>query len=183
MKLEGGSIAPLFNTADVYGNPISLTSYRGKKVMLVFFRYAGCPMCAFYMTTLIGKFKTFEEKGLCPIVFFQSPKDHVIEGACEPHKPSFPVIADPKKEIYSVYGVESSITKTLQPANAVAFYTATIKEHFKQKKIDGDFFLLPAEFLINEQGVIHTAHYWQNFADPIATPDIEAFIQSTSKKS
>ncbi len=44
-RLTAGNIAPDFTVTDVKGKTISLSDYKGKAVLLVFLRYAGCPWC------------------------------------------------------------------------------------------------------------------------------------------
>jgi len=45
MNLKENIVAPLFKSKDVYGRLIDLEEYKDKRVMLGFFRHAGCPFC------------------------------------------------------------------------------------------------------------------------------------------
>lgn len=178
MHLQVGQQAPQFSIADISDKQISLSDYRDKKVMLCFFRYAGCPMCNFQLSLLIARANQAEDMGLKIIAFFQSPRDAVEKIPGGQHPP-FPLIADPDKQVYHQYGVASSVIQTFQPANAGAFYDAAIKHGFPQKAVTGDFFLMPAEFLIGPPDfTIYQAHYWKNFADPLSTNVIEKFCKS-----
>ena len=44
-KLTDGMLAPSFSIKDVYGKTVSLDSLKGKKILISFHRYAGCPVC------------------------------------------------------------------------------------------------------------------------------------------
>ena len=48
-------MAPLFTATDIHGNKIALEDYKGKKLMLCFFRYAGCPFCIIAILKLINE--------------------------------------------------------------------------------------------------------------------------------
>lgn len=177
VKVHVGQQAPLFLVEDIHGKQISLHEYTNQKVMLCFFRYAGCPMCNFQLSLLIERANQFEEEGLKIIAFFQSPKEDVRSIPGKQHPP-FPLIADPMGAVYKLYGIEASFFGTFQPANAAAFLNATIKHHFPQKKVTGDFFLMPAEFLIGPpDATIYHVHYWSNFADPLPHAQIQQFCR------
>ena len=45
-------------------------------------------------------------------------------------------------------------------------------------KIQGDPDLMPAEFLINPDGTIHTAHYGKDAGDHLPLRKVEAFLQA-----
>ena len=45
MTLKRNILAPLFNVKDVFGRTIDLNDYRDSKVLIAFFRHAGCPFC------------------------------------------------------------------------------------------------------------------------------------------
>ena len=47
---------------------------------------------------------------------------------------------------------------------------------FFQKAVDGDITQLPAQFLIGEDGVIHTAFYGKNLADVIPWWRVNRFL-------
>ncbi|MFQ3213478.1 MAG: peroxiredoxin Q/BCP, partial [Marivirga sp.] len=45
MKLDNTLTAPLFNRKDIFGRTINLEEYKDKKLLIAFFRHAGCPFC------------------------------------------------------------------------------------------------------------------------------------------
>ena len=45
ISLSVNSPAPSFELIDIFDRPVSLKDYRKKKVLLAFFRHAGCPFC------------------------------------------------------------------------------------------------------------------------------------------
>lgn len=179
MRFTTGQQAPAFACEDIHGRPLSLETFANKKLLLCFYRYAGCPLCNYYLSILIGRYQYFESHDLNVVVVFQSPQKHVLEYPDQQHPP-FPLVADPHKELSSLFGVESSVMSILKPQTVQGFYTARQQHNFPQEAIDGDFFLLPAEFLIGPPNfTIYAAHYWKNLADPIPSQTIEQFLTAS----
>ena len=96
MLLRIGEQAPQFSVKDIQGNLISLEDYLGKKLMLCFFRYAGCPFCALVLQEIISRYPHWQKQGLNVVAFFQSPKETILKYPMK-QNPPFPIIADPNK--------------------------------------------------------------------------------------
>lgn len=176
MKLKKGDRAPDFECKDIYDNKISLKDYGGKKLMLAFFRYAGCPFCALTFGQLVKNYDDFHKKGLHMITFFQSPVESVKQQYGSTAIP-MPIVADPDKRIYDLYGVESSILKGAANLLKIpSYFDVTLNKHSHQGKIDGDIFLLPAEFLIEADQTIYKAHYGFSFDDSMSFIEIKNFV-------
>ena len=77
--------------------------------------------------------------------------------------PPYPVLADPQDTIYAKYGVERSLWGMLNPQNWK--HLDGIREGMKMDTFkntrsgDGEATRMPAEFLIDEQGMIEQVHY------------------------
>src|SRR5579871_4130794 len=164
MKLAQGQQAPLFIAYDINGKKIALKNFANKKILLSFFRYAGCPFCTYTFEKLLEHHSLFSARGLSVITFFQSPRITVIKDIGKFNSP-FPVIADPNKKVYSLYDVTSTILgwpNTLLQTPAVI--DDMFEKHIMQKKIDGDINLIPAHFLIGPpEFTIYEANYGKNF--------------------
>lgn len=182
MRLQKGDTAPDFSIKDINGKTISLQDYKNEKTLLVFLRYAGCPFCNLVLKNIIHQLElldnsdTHVKSDTHVVVFFQSPKEHVKSYPGK-QNPSFPLVADPDKTVYDLYKVESSVTGLLKGATKLPlFYDTLVREKFHQGKIDGDIFLMPAYFMINESLKIVKAHYGVNFADQDPIIQIGEFI-------
>lgn len=182
MKLAQYNKAPQFTMQDIHGKTISLTDYAEKKLLLCFFRYAGCPFCNLTLQQLLENYPKFNKLGLNIIAFFQSSKENVIK-YIDKLQPPIPIIADPQKEVYNRYGVESSVMGW--PASLVetpAVLGGIVSQKIVQGTIDGDPNLLPADFLIGPPDLtIYKAYYGSNFSDIISQLDIENFIMEKFK--
>lgn len=177
MRLTFGSQAPQFETEDIHGKRVALSDYSHDKVMLCFFRYAGCPFCNLSFDQILHYYPRYEGQGLKIIAFFQSPKEHVLRRYGNV-KSSVSVIADPDRKIYDLFGVESDVKKAWRSLiNIPVWLKVTVGKHFPQGAIDGDLFLMPAQFLIGPpQFTIYVANYGADFAANLTYVEIENFL-------
>src|SRR6186713_3299809 len=77
MRLEKNAIAPLFCLKDIYGRTIDLNSYRDKRILIGFFRHAGCPFCNLRVHTLTKVYGELKQLGMEMIFFFES-KERIL---------------------------------------------------------------------------------------------------------
>ncbi len=162
-----GDKAPKFDTLDVSGKKIRLSDYKKKSVLLVFFRYAGCPWCNLAIHRLALEYPMLQEQNCEVIAFVQSDQASIQKNILARHalKPRFTIIADPRKQFYDLYGVQTSHVAAVRSIRQIPQWVHAVKEHgFKQEEIDGDLFLVPAAFLIAKQTQkIVKADYGTNF--------------------
>jgi thioredoxin-dependent peroxiredoxin len=163
---------------DIYGDQIKLSDYKGKKVILCFFRNAGCPFCHFRIYELTNKYKEFKGENVEIIAVFSSNKEEVRQHVAKYPRP-FRIVADPDLTLYNKYGVEHS---------GKAFALAAI---FKLHKVIKAFFmgahldrknknpiLVPADFLINSDGYIDQVWYGRDTSDHIPMEQVMDFIRT-----
>ena len=55
--LQRGDVAPNFQLQASDGSTMQLSDFRGKKVMVCFYRHPFCPICAYTVNNLIGHYK------------------------------------------------------------------------------------------------------------------------------
>ncbi|MEO7363995.1 MAG: peroxiredoxin-like family protein [Candidatus Saccharimonadales bacterium] len=179
MKLLYEQSAPYFSVPDITGATIDLESYRGKKTLICFLRYAGCPFCNLLLSSLVERYPRYHDKGLEIIAFVQSPRESVTERSMERQnpKPVFPIIADPEREIYEKYGVEVSATKAISSlVKTPLSFMRVANKHFPQGKIDGSLLLMPAFFLVQPDLTIYKSYYTADFSTGIPDIDILDFL-------
>lgn len=166
-KLEAGDKAPDFEAVDTNGTIEKLSQYKGQKVMLAFFRYASCPVCNFRIHELIENYDDIRSKGYKIIAIYESSNITLNEYLSETKVP-FTVIGDPKLKLYKQYAVEKSFWKTVgsvfkkQPMQAKKEGKKLFSKKYKR---DGNLSRLPADFLIDENGILTTVYYGQNVGD------------------
>lgn len=166
-RLTVGSKAPAFTVPDVMGKKISLSNYAGKNVLVVFLRYAGCPWCNLAIHRLAMEYPLLAEQGCEVIAFVQSDQQAIMVNIYERHArtPAFPIIADSGRKIYGKYGIQLSVIAAAKSITNIPSWVHAVKDHgFKQTKLDGKFFLVPAWFLIDgDSKKILKAHYGSSF--------------------
>jgi peroxiredoxin Q/BCP len=102
--LKEGDKAPVFSGTDQDGNKISLSGYKGKKIVLYFYSEAGSPTCTIESCNLRDKYGLLKKKGF--EVIGVSPDNETTQKKFEiKYKLPFPLIADTSHAILEKYGV------------------------------------------------------------------------------
>ena len=162
MTIQPGTPAPAFRTTDLAGTPIAPEDYAGRLLLLSFFRNGACAICNLRVHQLIARYPTWQRRGLAILAVFESPRERLIETVATQGVP-FPIIADPRGELYALYGVENSaekIARTMARPDLPATIQAAAEHGFRLTREEGsNFDRLPADFLIGPDGVVRRAHY------------------------
>ena len=131
ITLKEGDKAPTFSGKDQDGKKISLSDYKGKKLVLYFYSEAGSPTCTIESCNLRDNYSLlkkngFEVVGVSPDTA-QTQKKFEIK-----YKLPFPLIADTSHDVLEKYGV------------------------WDQKKLFGREYMgvLRTTFIIDEKGII-----------------------------
>ncbi len=176
MELKQGDQARPFEVSDKNGNTINLENYKGKKVLLSFYRYAERVFCNLRINQLSQLYPEWSKHNFEIIAFFQSPMKDVnrqFQGKDVP----FSIIAHPEREVYASYGVtKSSSLGFIKGALRVDRMLKSVAKGNKIKIGYGDIKLKPADFLIDKNGVVQTAYYANDISDHISMESITAFI-------
>lgn len=172
--------APTFKLKDIFDREVDLTKYKGKKVLIAFFRHAGCPFCNTRVHNLQKEHQALKQKGLEMIFFFESKTELLLSSHFHREISPIPLISDPDKIWYNAYGVESSGLKSAK--GHLTTFVQTVVEAKKNNLpvhwMAGDESIktIPAEFLINEQGVISKIHYAKGLRDRMSMEAIIDFL-------
>jgi len=102
--LKEGDKAPAFTGKDQDGNKISLSDFKGKKLILYFYSEADSPTCTIESCNLRDNYASLKKKGL--EVVGVSPDNEKTQKKFEvKYKLPFPLIADTSHDILEKYGV------------------------------------------------------------------------------
>ncbi|MGG4344749.1 redoxin domain-containing protein [Paenibacillus lautus] len=181
--LQPGDYAPLFQSVDQNGNIISLENHRGRKLLLAFFRNAACALCNLRVHQFIQRYPQWQQQyHLDVICVFESPEAALHQHVGQQKAP-FPLIADPNAELYTRYGVETSVAKTqatLAQPNVHQFTDEAEAAGFKLTPEEGsNFNRIPAEFVLDEDGILRIAHYARLITDHLSYETIERYAGGT----
>ena len=129
--LTVGMKAPDFTLLDKYGNNVSLSDFRGKKVVLYFYPKDNTPGCTRQACAFAQNHRNFEDKN---VVVIGISKDSVASHLkfTEKYDLPFVLLSDPELQAIQAYGV------------------------WQEKKLYGKVSMgvVRATYLVDEQGVI-----------------------------
>jgi peroxiredoxin Q/BCP len=133
-ELAEGSEAPVFEGVDQNGKKISLSDFKGKKVILYFYPKDDTPGCTAQACNLRDNYEELIDKGFEVVgISTDDVKSHKkFEGK---YQLPFPLIADEERKIvdlYSVWGEKKFMGKTFMGTHRTTFL---IDEAAKIKKI------------------------------------------------
>ncbi|MBU2916310.1 peroxiredoxin-like family protein [Reichenbachiella agariperforans] len=182
LTLAINTLAPTFDLTDIFDRRINLKDYRGKRVMVGFFRHAGCPFCNIRIHRLQKKHAAFKALGLEMIFFFESEekvlKSHEFHVDVNP----IPLISDPDKIWYQKYGIESSGVKSAV-SHVTSFFQTVVEAKMKGLPVhmmEGNESIktIPAEFLIDDKGMVRKVHYARSLTDRMKLETISKFAET-----
>ncbi|MGA3012921.1 MAG: thioredoxin-dependent thiol peroxidase [Bacteroidales bacterium] len=101
--LRIGDIAPAFKSVDQDGNPISLSDFTGKKVILYFYPKDDTPGCTAEACNLRDNYDLLLNKGYI-IIGVSADDDKSHKKFIEKYVLPFPLIPDKDKSILKAYG-------------------------------------------------------------------------------
>jgi peroxiredoxin len=182
MKLTLNVQAPVFELKDVYGRMINLNGYKDKRVMVAFFRHAGCPFCNLRVHALSKVHQELKGMGFEMIFFFESTEKVILRSSFHQGVSPIPIIADPEKKMYSLYGLEESLSKATI-SHITSFAQTTIRAKSMGLPIhlmaSGESFsTMPAEFLLDEGLLIKELHYSERLNDRLEIETIKSFAKT-----
>jgi len=102
--LREGDKAPLFSGLDQDGNKISLTDYKGKKVVLYFYPEDNTPTCTIESCNLRDNITPLTKKGFVVVGVSANDEKSHKKFATKFNLP-FPLLADTDKKAINAYGV------------------------------------------------------------------------------
>lgn len=102
--LKTGDKAPDFSGTDQNGKEITLTDFKGKKIVLFFYPKASTPGCTAEACNLQDNIQRFEKQGY-QLIGVSADSQKRQANFAEKNKLSYPLIADEDKTIIEAYGV------------------------------------------------------------------------------
>jgi thioredoxin-dependent peroxiredoxin len=182
MKLEPLVKAPIFVEQDIFGRLIDLNAYADRKILIAFFRHAGCPFCNLRVHALTKLHEELKAKGLEMIFFFESKEAVLLRSIFHKEVSPIPLIADPQKKWYDAYGLEKSAAISAK-SHVLEFVQTAFKAYRAGVPIhamaDGESInTIPAEFLVDKNLVIKKVHYAKGLNDRISLDIVKQFAQN-----
>ena len=177
-----GDVAPDFEASTKDGKLVHLSRLRGNPVWLIFYRYAGCPICNLHLLALSHREEVLKTINLQVVAVFDSPKDSFPKTLAGKPYPDIPLIPDPQNRLFNLYKTTQSLSGVIHPKVATNFFKAMFSG-FKQPKIDGKIGQMPAHFLIDPEGQLDTIYYGKHAADHIPWEKVDDFVERARQVS
>ena len=103
-RLSPGDVAPDFTLPDADGNPVSLSSYRGKRTIVYFYPAAMTPGCTTQACDFRDSLSALDAAGVSVLGVSPDPPAQLAKFR-ERDGLTFPLLADEDKSVLLAYGV------------------------------------------------------------------------------
>jgi peroxiredoxin len=163
--------APAIIADSISDQHIDLTDLKGKKVLVKFHRFSGCPVCQDEVHAFINRQNELNDAGIETIVFMHSSKEKVKSNFTE--VPGLHIIADKKKKYYRIYHSQFLWRKIFSLRTWSSIFSAFYRGYFPQfNKFEGGIVGVPSDFLLDEKGMITDLNYGKHFGDSWTVSDV-----------
>lgn len=177
--LQIGDVAPDFELDGTEGNKYKLSSFRGRRVLLSFFRFAAWPLCQYNVDRMKQQADTLARADIVMICIFRSTPENITLFASSKMATGNIALSDKKGTVYSAF--------QLKKTTAAEFFAGSIDFAKNMKKYKPYMSLsgwkdspqprqLPADFMIDEKGVIVDLFRAKKPQDHMPFERVEAFI-------
>ncbi|ULE31808.1 thioredoxin-dependent thiol peroxidase [Mycobacterium sp. IDR2000157661] len=115
-RLEVGDKAPPFSLPDADGNPVKLSDYRGRKLVVYFYPAASTPGCTKQACAFRDSLSELNDAGI-DVVGISPDKPEKLAKFRDNEKLTFPLLSDPDREVLTAWGAFGEKTmygKTVQ---------------------------------------------------------------------
>jgi len=165
----------------VTGEPIAVPD-EGALVHLQFRRFAGCPVCELHLRSIVKRHDEIVRANVREVVLFHSTVEELLPYAVDL---PFPFIADPTKDLYAEFGVESGVRALLDPRVWRAIFYGVVLSLWAvvrgkkplPPKPRGGRVGLPADFLIAPDGRVIASHYGAHAYDQWSVDELLALAR------
>jgi hypothetical protein len=152
-------------------------------------RFAGCPVCALHLRSVVQRHDELAGAGIREVVVFHSPAEELrIYAGDLP----FAVIADPKKKLYAKLGAEVGVRALLDPRAWLPILWAVLstswaivwkREASPPTSPHGGRFGLPADFLVARDGRVLAVKYGTHVYDQWSVDELLELTSSHTRLS
>jgi peroxiredoxin len=177
MKIQAKQQAPDFTIKAVSGATVNLSDYKGKKVLITFYRNVGCPICNLRFHEIQEQAELFKSKNLIVLAIYESTAEN-MKKYLDGENPYAIMIPNPDQNLYQLYKIDKGMGKVLKGLfhGAISKMKKGKKQFKKEIELDGNKDRISADFLIDENGVVNTAYYGKFLGDHLPLDSIKKFI-------
>jgi len=175
MSYQVGDKITELTLPNIAGEQFSLDQVKGKRYMLSFMRFAACPFCQLRIHQLILNWKNFDDN-FTVIAVFDSPLDN-LQKQSKAQKAPFTILADERAIYYHKFAIKQSVSGMFKAMffRMPTLFTAMFVKGYFPSSIKGKMTTLPADFLVDEQGIIDSIYYGKDSGDHLSIDSIKVF--------
>jgi thioredoxin-dependent peroxiredoxin len=166
----------LANTID--DKPFNLSSLKGKKIFLSFYRNGACALCNLRVHEISQRQVEFDRAGIVVVAVFESSVAD-MKPFVGSQKLGFILLSDPKGKIYAQYGIKTSpelVNQVMTSGSAKQRIIEADATGFKLTNQEGsNFFRIPAEVLIDEKFNIVKIHHADQLINHLPIEEVLKF--------
>jgi peroxiredoxin len=169
--------APRFDTTCLSGDSLDLDDLRGRPVLVKFHRFSGCPVARHQIDQFVARLPELTGAGVQTIIVLHSSAEQVAPNFAE--QPGLHIVADRDKTLYRAWACAFDRRRLLSPASWRATMAAFGRGYLPQPtRFQGGVVGIPADFLVDRDGVIAEAHYGRHFGDSWTVDDVLARLST-----
>ena len=176
MKLKQNIPVPELKGTDIYGHSFYMRDLRGNKIFLTLYRTAACPFCNIRVHEVQKRSEEWKAKGVITIGIFASTQEALMKYAGA-QQPNFTFLANSHFLLYDVFGIKKARVGMYKSVLRVGTLFTSMTMRFFTMKTLGDSPILPADFLINENGVVERAYYGEDFGDHLPLDEVDKWTK------
>jgi len=150
--------APQFQLKNIYGNQVDLASFKGKWIVLVFYRGNWCPMCNIQITSLAKDYPEFQKRNTEIIAISTDTPEGARKTQEKTHAP-FPILIDENNKVIQLYKV---VVEKRELKDIVAL--------MHRKKAGA--YAMPSVFIIDTDGVVRYSYIGKSYTDRPSNEDL-----------
>ncbi len=174
MKLKQGDKITKIILPSIEDKLINTSELLGQPYMISFYRFASCPFCNLRINELVTRYDELSND-FTIVAIFDSSIDNLTEHT-KRHQSPFPILADEYNDYYQMFAIEHSLWGMFK--GMFLRFPTLIKGMLKGYwpfKIKGSITTMPADFLIDRNGIIQQAYYGKDEGDHLSFEKIKAF--------
>lgn len=178
MKVRPGEVIQLRDLVTVNDHFIAVPDPT-RLTHLQFRRFAGCPICSLHLQSVTARSCEIATAGIHEVVLFHSTRQELRTYA---GNLPLDVVADPDKQLYKKFGVETSLRGVLDPRAFTAVLKAMVR-HAEGPRLSagtsahptGGRLGLPADILIDQRGTVLACKYGSHAYDQWSVDELLQF--------
>lgn len=173
-RLTPGQKAPSFSALSLAHGHFTLGGEHGV-LHLQFRRFAGCPICSLHLRSFARRNDELKESGVTEAAVFHSGADALRRYHTD--LPFF-VLPDENKRLYTLYGLERSISAMMHPKSMWAAMRGMASAPNNPLDAAGGYLGLPADFLIDAQSNLLHVKYGTHADDHWEVDDVLRLVRA-----